>query len=294
MQIKTSENRKEIKQHGNYEFPVNVSIESIQAYEQGMFWWHWHPEVELTVILSGEIEYHINDAQYHLKAGDGIFGNSNTLHAGFKKDGKDCTYLSVTFHPRFLYGYAGSILQSKYVTRITEDASCGSFLLSGSCEWQKAILQDLQAIYRMSEDPPEDYELQVHILLMQIWQRIYRYHNVSPDGSGQNVKNMERLRKILTYLQEHYMQEVSLEEISEHVNVCRSECCRFFRRYMKMTIFEYLLYLRIQNSLALLRNGESITNTAQQVGFSSSAYYGQIFRRYMNCTPREYKKKNNG
>ena len=56
-----------------------------------------------------------------------------------------------------------------------------------------------------------------------------------------------------------------------------------------MTIFEYLLFLRIQNSLIFLKEGESITRTAGLVGFSSPAYYGQIFKRYMKCTPKEYR-----
>ena len=95
---------------------------------------------------------------------------------------------------------------------------------------------------------------------------------------------------ITTCPRDHYAQEIRLDDIAAHVNICKNECCRFFKKHMKMTIFDYILFLRIQNSLALLREGESITRTASLVGFSSPAYYGQIFRRYMKCTPREYQK----
>ena len=61
VQIHTEKNQKEIKRHGNYEFPVNISPESIQSYEQGYFLWHWHPEIELTWIISGQMEYYVND-----------------------------------------------------------------------------------------------------------------------------------------------------------------------------------------------------------------------------------------
>ena len=60
---------------------------------------------------------------------------------------------------------------------------------------------------------------------------------------------------------------------------------------MKMTIFDYILFLRIQNSLALLREGESVTKIASMTGFSSPAYYGQIFKRYMGCSPSRYRKE---
>ena len=89
MQLHIEKDQKEIKRHGNYEFPVHLSLEKIQSYEQASFPWHWHPEIELTWIMSGQIEYLVNDKKYLLKEGDGLFCNSNSLHSGYMKDGQD-------------------------------------------------------------------------------------------------------------------------------------------------------------------------------------------------------------
>ena len=43
MQLHIEKDQKEIKKHGNYEFPVHLSLEKIQSYEQDSFPWHWHP-----------------------------------------------------------------------------------------------------------------------------------------------------------------------------------------------------------------------------------------------------------
>jgi len=59
---------------------------------------------------------------------------------------------------------------------------------------------------------------------------------------------------------------------------------------MNMTIFDYILYYRIQESLPLLKEYGNVTEAASMVGFSSPSYYSQIFKRYMKCTPLEYKK----
>ena len=59
---------------------------------------------------------------------------------------------------------------------------------------------------------------------------------------------------------------------------------------MGITIFDYILLLRIQKSLPMLRDGKNITKVAGAVGFSSPSYYSSIFKKYMRCTPREYKK----
>ena len=290
IQINTEKNRKEIKAHGDFAFPVNISVENIQSYEQGSFLWHWHPEVEITWIMSGEMEYHVNDRAYFLKAGEGLFGNSKTLHSGYRNEEKECTYLSVTFHPRFLYGYENSILQTKYVDYITLRDDWSSLKLEKNVTWHQEILEWMKSIYELSKEPPMDYELQVHLYLMEIWQQLYRYFASLPEREKKSQAHLQRLREIISYIQENYAEEISLEDIAENVNICKSECCRFFKKHMNMTIFDYILYLRVQNSLPLLRAGESITKTAGIVGFSSSAYYGQVFRRYMKCTPREYRK----
>lgn len=289
MQINIKENQKEAKEHGNYSFPVHVSLETIQSYEHGSFLWHWHPEIELTWIVSGEIEYRVNEQTYYLKEGEGIFGNSGTLHSGYMKDLQECTYLSITFHPRFLYGYEHSILQSKYVEFITSNELWASLHLSPQVSWQKEVLETMKEIHETWNQSADDYELQIHILLMKIWQKFYNYYSALPESKNKSTQHLQRLREIISYLQLNYDQDISLDDVATAVNICKSECCRFFKKHMQMTIFDYVLLLRIQNSLPLLQKHESITEVARMVGFSSPSYYTQIFKRYMKCTPREYK-----
>lgn len=291
MQIHTAKNRQEIKHHGNYEFPVHISPESIRSYEQGAFLWHWHREIELTYILSGQMEYHINDQKYILHAGEGLFCNSNALHSGYMIDENDCRYVSVTFAPRFIYGYENSRLQTKYVDFITANEAWHSLKLCPDTDWQAQILHSLKEIHALSEAPTSCYELDLHLLLAGIWKQLYLYYSRLPEKKPHPQKQLRRLKDMLAYLQEHYAEDLSLEDVSSHINICKSECCRFFRKYMKMTIFDYILFLRIQNSLPLLLRGESITKTAGMVGFSTPAYYGQIFKRYMGCSPGQYRKK---
>jgi len=290
MQIITQENQKELKEHGNYAFPVNISIEKMESYETGTFLWHWHPEIELTLILSGQIEYQIEDSTYLLSAGNGVFCNGNSLHSGHMHEGQDCTYLSITFHPRFLYGYENSILNTKYVNYITSNELWASLVLEKGISWQQEILSRMKDIYELSLNPSEDYELQVHMLLLNVWHKLYQYFSTQPNEFAKPKQHLQRLRDILAFIEQNYNREISLEDVARTANICKSECCRFFKKHMGITIFDYILYVRIQNSLPLLKKVDSITEVAAIVGFSSPSYYSQIFKRYMKCTPMEYKK----
>ena len=290
MQIITQKNQKELKEHGNYAFPVNISIEQIQAYEKGLFLWHWHPEVELTLILSGEMEYQIEDNTYILSEGNGMFCNSNSLHSGHMHQNQDCSYLSITFHPRFLYGYENSILNMKYINFITSNTLWSSLVLDTNNGWQQEILECMKNIYDLSKTESVDFELQVHILLLNIWQKLYQHFSAQPSNIPKPKQHLQRLRDILLFIEDHYNQDISLEDVARSANICKSECCRFFKKHMGITIFDYILYSRIQNSLPHLKKSDSITEVAAMVGFASPSYYSQIFKRYMKCTPMDYKK----
>ena len=290
-QLYIEENRKEIKAHGDYHFPVNISEESIGKYEGGAFPWHWHPEIELTWIQSGQIEYCVNENRYTLSEGDGLFCTTNALHAGYMVDNQNCDYLSITFHPRFIYGYEGSLLHTKYVDYITTNAQWSSLKLDQQIDWQREIVEKIQKIYQMSLNPPMDFELQVHIELSMIWQKLFDYFSNLPEPSTRDAEHLSRLKTILVFIHEHYSEPISLEDIAASVNICRSECCRFFKKHMHMTLFEYLMFYRIQQSLPLLKSNESVTKIAGMVGFSNPCYYGKIFKRYMNCSPSQYKRE---
>ena len=110
-EIITDGSQKELKKHGSDEFPLLVSYEKLSGYKSGSFLWHWHPEIEITLVLDGQILYKVNQCTYHMKAGDILLGNANVLHAGFMEDMKDGKYVSITFLPKIIYGSYGSILR---------------------------------------------------------------------------------------------------------------------------------------------------------------------------------------
>ncbi|MBE5939740.1 MAG: helix-turn-helix domain-containing protein [Lachnospiraceae bacterium] len=294
MQISANKQQKELKEHGSFNFPVLVSKEVLADYERGSFMWHWHPEIELTLITDGQISYQVNDRVYELKAGDGLFCNSNALHTGHMIDGKNCLYTSITFNPKIIYGFKGSVIYNDYVLPITENISLGSVVFKSSASWQQTILENMKNIENLYFNGQDTYEFRIQQLLSDIWLSLY--NNTKSDIQNHTLrsggKDIERLRQILSYMEEHYHEKITLDDISDSIGLCREECCRFFKKQMNQSLFDYLMYLRIEKSLPLLmENRLSITEIAESTGFGSSSYYARVFKEQMNCSPTQYKKK---
>lgn len=291
MRLQIDKEQKEIKRHGSYGFPVLVSYERLSWFDTGEFPWHWHPEIELTLVMEGEIAYQVNDSLYHLKPGEGLFCNTNVLHSGHGEQSGDCSYLSVTFHPRLLYGYSSSIMHTKYMERILKSPSAASIHFVPEEGWQSRVLGLMETIRILDREHPASEELQIQIALMRIWQEIYEHVGIKETEPAENGRDTERIRRIMEYIQEHYAERITLEDLAEQVHLCRSESCRLFKRYMKESMFDYLLDYRVERSLELLRSPElDVTQIAGRTGFASPGYYSKIFKRKMGCTPLEYRK----
>lgn len=291
MQLQIGGDQKELKSHGSYGFPVLVSYERLSYFDTGEFPWHWHPEIELTLIMEGDIAYQVNDNLYHLKAGEGLFCNTNVLHSGHGLEAQDCSYLSVTFHPRLLYGYSSSVMQNKYMNHILKNPSLSSIRFSPETDWQESVLERIERIRRLDRERPSSMELQIQIALMEIWQQIYEHVEVRDADYAENGRDTERIRKIMEYIQNHYAEKITLEDLADQIHLCKSESCRLFKRYMNESMFDYLLSYRVERSLELLRqSGLDVTQISGQVGFGNPGYYSRIFRRKMGCTPLEYRK----
>lgn len=74
-EIITDTSQKELKKHGSDEFPLLVSYEKLSGYKSGSFLWHWHPEIEITLVLEGQILYKVNQCTYHMNTGDILLGS---------------------------------------------------------------------------------------------------------------------------------------------------------------------------------------------------------------------------
>lgn len=291
MELKIDQKKKELKSHGSYEFPLLVSYERLSYFDTGSFPWHWHPEIELTLVMEGDISYQVNENLYQLRAGEGLFCNTNVLHTGHGLESEDCSYLSITFHPRLLYGYSSSVMQNKYMQHILKNPSLSSIHFSPEAEWQKRVLEMMEAIRQIWALRPASMELQIQILLLQIWQQIYEHVEQEDTPENENGRDTERIRQIMEYIQMHYSEKITLQDLAEQIHLCRSESCRLFKRYMNQSMFDYLLDYRIGRSLKLLRQSElDVTQISGQVGFANPGYYSRIFKRKMGCTPLEYRK----
>ena len=289
MQIITNQFQKELKQHGNEQFPFLVSYQKLSEYESGSFMWNWHPEIEITYVQKGTMCYKVNHMVYHLKEGDIVFNNSGALHSGTMENQKDCAYIPVTFDSRLIYGFFQSTVNSKYVDPVIQDSMLPAICIDQSEPWHKPFREYLLRIIDLDEKKPDFYELDITICLQSMWRLLLEHITYEPQASRENSLEYDRIKKILSYIEENYQNKITLNDIAGHIHLCESECTRLFKRHMNTTLFAFLQEYRIERSLEFLQDDQPVSAVADKAGFSDPNYYSKVFAKIKGCSPREYR-----
>lgn len=244
---------------------------------------------EITYVQKGTMCYKVNHMVYHLKEGDIVFNNSGALHSGTMENQKDCAYIPVTFDSRLIYGFFQSTVNSKYVDPVIQDSMLPAICIDQSEPWHKPFREYLLRIIDLDEKKPDFYELDITICLQSMWRLLLEHITYEPQASRENSLEYDRIKKILSYIEENYQNKITLNDIAGHIHLCESECTRLFKRHMNTTLFAFLQEYRIERSLEFLQDDQPVSAVADKAGFSDPNYYSKVFAKIKGCSPREYR-----
>lgn len=294
--IKVAENLYELKDHGNLEFPIAIYDIIISELNMQTVRWHWHEEIELIYVRSGRVEIFADDFSTTICEGQGFFLNQNVLHAMHIIKGYDARFTSIVFHPSIMFGYGKTQLSSQYLTPVIENKNLKYILIDAKEENDKAMLSCINLLDTILHKKERGYELLVNAQLCNIWYLLLQTANVTlPKSSGSKriANDEERIKNAILYIEQHFTEPITLDDIADSIPLSKSECCRCFKRVLRLTPFEYLLKYRIFYSIRLMQRQEtdikSIADLANAVGFSNISYFNKVFKKYQHMTPTEYK-----
>jgi len=92
------------------------------------------------------------------------------------------------------------------------------------------------------------------------------------------------------YLETHFAEPVTLDQIAAHVGMDRYSLCRYYRDTQNATVMEQLRGIRVAKAKQYLRYAaESIETIGRMCGYDSPSYFGKIFREETGRSPREYR-----
>ncbi len=290
--IEVDENLEEIVQYVSSDFPLVIYTDEFSLFEEGYIRWHWHKYLQISYVLHDQVCFQVNGEDIILNPKEGIIFNSNVLHQ-IKPYNDDCKMISIMFDDSIISRSEQSLIGKKYVDTVIKSKNLNFIILKRDISWQKYILEYIEKTYAVYNNKEYAYELEVVNNINQIWLNLIRNLKDKIEKSNNKIsQDEERVKSAINYIKYNYNHEISLNDIAQSCNISKSECCRSFKRILKITPFEYLMEYRVLKATEYLYNtDESISNICMNVGFNGISYFGKVFKKYMNCTPSQYKSK---
>jgi transcriptional regulator GlxA family with amidase domain len=114
---------------------------------------------------------------------------------------------------------------------------------------------------------------------------------VLDQGTSPIREAQQIVRSAIAYMHAHYAEPLSSADLASAAAVSERHLARCFRQEMNLTVHTYLNRYRVRQARHLLDTSDaSITEIAHRVGFSSSAYFGQVFRQETGLSPSGYRR----
>lgn len=110
--------------------------------------------------------------------------------------------------------------------------------------------------------------------------------------SRQKYPKHKQLQPVISFIEQNYHENISLEDMSEILNVTPYHLCRLFKQAFDMRPFAYLTRFRIRKAKEMMMESgsEPVKEIASKVGYNDTSYFCAVFKEYEGLTPKEFRR----
>lgn len=252
--------------------------------------WHYHVEVELTLIQGSRGMRYVGDNVAPYQHGDMVLLGSMLPHA-WQSDAstsRDDMHRSVCiqFSPTLLTPLSQTVPEIQPVVQLINRARYGLFFADAT---RQEVQDDMHALKALT--PRRRIAALLGILTC-----LSEANNVRPISqthfhADNPPQTQNRVDEICTFISHHYMNRLTLSQIAHTVNLSESTCTRLFKRVKGRTIVEHIQELKIGMACRLLLESDAtISQVAMDCGFESIPYFNRVFKQIKTMTPSEFRR----
>lgn len=247
---------------------------------------HWHNELEILYPLSGKADIQLSQSTHSLLKRHLLVVESGCLHSTHSETGS-AMFLCIHISKDVLRDYLPE-LDTLHITcspDIVTDDNFKQYL--ELCQ----MLDNLTKLY-IREAPA--FYLEADGIVLQIMGRLAEYFSSpsAPDLSPADTLSSERIHQIITFVEEHFHEPITLDDAAGLLGLGREYFCRFIKKNMGMTFLQYLNEIRASHVYYdLIYTDLPVMEIMEKNGFTNQKLFNRTFRSLYGCTPTEARKQ---
>lgn len=159
-------------------------------------------------------------------------------------------------------------------------------ILSPTSNECKLLIEGFEELLAYQSSTTSPQALGSFFRLLSLFDGLYGKEEYPPTLSD----SMKRVNEILTYIQEHIHEKTGLSELSKTFHLNPDYLSRLFKKHMHIPPGRYIMLQKISAAEALLREGQSVPEVQELLGFSSYEYFFKCFKKETGLSPSMYRK----
>lgn len=245
---------------------------------------HWHNSLEIIYILEGSIVVEIDNKRSTVLPGEFYLVNSRVIHSITSQKNK-ALVLQI---PNLIFE---KYLQNTEKLHFSIDASLDKH---NECIKINKIKKNLQQMQQIYNDRPDGYLFKFNSLLYDIvFSLIQSFsYKLTLEQISKTDKYLNRLRQITNFLDINHGEHITLTKLAVEFGYNVDYLSRFFKKYMNITIIDYLYEIRINYVYQDLINTDLyISEVFHRHGCRNYKFAIKLFKERYGTTPNEKRKE---
>lgn len=245
---------------------------------------HYHDFYEIFLFLKGDVDYWIEGSLYHLKPGDILLVNPSELHRPIPlNETEDYERIVVWIDRKFLNSIDKGIFEKCFDSNL---ATWRKVIRPSSAE--KSAIQNT-AISLVQEFYNDDFASKSCSfgLLLQFLSNVNRLALSGEAFQNEKYRTPTFIADILSYISEHYSEDLSLDRLSNHFFVSKYYLSHEFKKAVGTSVHRYITLKRLSFAHELLSNGTAPSEAGILCGFGDYTTFFRAFKSEYEISPSE-------
>jgi AraC-like DNA-binding protein/mannose-6-phosphate isomerase-like protein (cupin superfamily) len=253
---------------------------------------HWHEYLEIALCLEGTGQFLFGRRVQPIEPGDIFLVDNSHPHVAHPDPGGSLRLLLVLFRPELVAGPGCRAFDSGYLAPFRAADEQALQRIPGATPLAAELTPILHELADVAgRHDADDRHLLDAILRLALGVLVRASAPGGDAGVDANAARREQIRPVLSYVEEHCRERVTLDEVAEVVHLSPSRVRHVFRDVSGVGFKEYATRVRLTEAKRLLLATDlSVAEVAHSVGYTNVHQFYTVFHRYSSLLPAEYRR----
>ena len=254
---------------------------------------HFHPEIELLLVLKGTGTRIVGNSIENFRPGDLVMIGPDVPHLWHFDDKhkynkkSDLEFIYVLFKTDIISDSFWQLPEAINVHKLIHESGRG-IRLTGE------TLKEVSSLMKSISHSSGFKSITLLLLILEIISSGKEYHYLTSAMARSGIKesDYERLDKVYNFMIDHFQDDISLKQAASIACFSVPSFCRYFKQRTNKTFTRFLNELRIAHACKLLsEEDKSVSEICYISGFTNTSHFIQVFKKVTGYTPLNFKKK---